>query len=58
MAEHASEADTEAEDRTGTARGAGRVRAAHGRPTRLLLGVAAIVPLLLAAGALAVAPDR
>ena len=51
MAEHASEAETEAEDRTGTARGAGR-------PARLLLGVAAIVPLLLAAGALAVAPDR
>ena len=41
MAEHASEAETEAEDRTGTARGAGR-------PARLLL----------AAGALAVAPDR
>ena len=58
MAEHASEAETEAEDRTGTARGAGRVRAAHGRPARLLLGVAAIVPLLLAAGVLAVAPDR
>ena len=58
MAEHASEAETEAEDRTGTARGAGRARAAHGRPARLLLGVAAIVPLLLAAGVLAVAPDR
>lgn len=56
MAEHASEAEAEA--RTGTARGAGRARTAHGRPARLLLGVAAIVPLLLAGGALALAPDR
>ena len=40
MAEHASKA--EAEERTGTARGAGRARTAHGRPARLLLGV---VPL-------------
>lgn len=54
MAEHASEAEA----RTGTARGAGRARTAHGRPARLLLGVAAIVPLLLAGGALALAPDR
>lgn len=54
MAEHASEAEA----RTGTARGTGRARTAHGRPARLLLGVAAIVPLLLAGGALALAPDR
>lgn len=56
MAEHASEAEAEA--RTGTARGTERARTAHGRPARLLLGVAAIVPLLLAGGALALAPDR
>ena len=54
MAEHASEAEA----RTGTARGTERARTAHGRPARLLLGVAAIVPLLLAGGALALAPDR